>query len=64
MKFLLLILLGTILPVLHAFDVLVPQDLVGKTAPDFSATSTIEETEFRKLRDFAGDVIVLRFTCT
>lgn len=37
--------------------------LVGKDAPDFSATSTLEETEFRTLADCAGDVVVIRVTC-
>lgn len=58
MKLILFILLATAIPFVSA------QDTVGKPAPDFSANSTIEETEFRNLKDFAGDVVVLRFTCT
>jgi len=37
--------------------------LVGKDAPDFSATTTLEETEFRTLADCTGDVVVIRITC-
>ncbi|MCF6227836.1 MAG: peroxiredoxin family protein [Planctomycetes bacterium] len=58
MKFMLLVLLATTVPFLSA------QEFVGKAAPDFSVNSTIGETELRKLKDYAGDVVVLRFTCT
>lgn len=37
--------------------------LVGKSAPEFSATTTLDETEFRTLSDCVGDVVVIRITC-
>ncbi|MDC1141502.1 hypothetical protein OAU50_00280 [Planctomycetota bacterium] len=38
------------------------EGLVGKDAPEFAANVTVKDTEFRKSADFAGDVVVLRFT--
>ncbi|MHC4840179.1 MAG: hypothetical protein ACYTDT_04350 [Planctomycetota bacterium] len=48
--------------ILVAAPFLCAEGLVGKDAPAFSATSTVNATDFRQNDDFAGDVVVLRFT--